>query len=168
MCGRKHTLVFVFCLVGNTIQHLGEELPMKELLTGLQAGLRSLYVMLWPQRPAATGEHHTRLTLRALTPLEKCCLHPTFALSSFSSSLLRVSIWISFHEVKILIPHCILSFFSVNSQIWIMQLKRKLISSCAFLETQNKSLFYLKCLVPTNQNQLGFQTVVTAMDARSP
>lgn len=110
-------LVVIRAMVGNTIQHLGEELPMKELLTGLQAGLRSLYVMLWPQRPAATGEHHTRLTLRALTPLEKCCLHPTFALSSFSSSLLRVSIWISFHEVKILIPHCILSFFSVNSQI---------------------------------------------------
>lgn len=47
------------------------------------------------------------------------------------------------------------------------RLKLNLTSSCVFVETQNKSPFYLKCLVLTNQNQLGFQTIVTAMDSQN-
>lgn len=47
------------------------------------------------------------------------------------------------------------------------RLKLNLLQAVSSWRLRNKSPFYLKCLVLTNQNQLGFQTIVTAMDSQN-
>lgn len=47
------------------------------------------------------------------------------------------------------------------------RLKLNLLQAMSSWRLRNKSPFYLKCLVLTNQNQLGFQTIVTAMDSQN-
>lgn len=136
----------------------------------MRAGFRSPQQRCGTQRPATVGGHYTHLTLRVSTPHEKHWLQPNFpALLLNSSPPYQVTASGSLFRRKRFsdILSYILSYSSVNSQIWVLQARMKLISSCAFLETHNKSPFYLKRLVLTNQNQLGFQTII-AMDPQNP
>lgn len=113
----------------------------------------------------------THLTLRVSTLHKKHWLQPNFlAILPNSSPPYQVlefrSLFIR-ENLSDVLPY-ILSYSSVNSQIRVLWAQTTLNSSCAFLENQSESPFYLKCLVLTNQNQLGFQAIVTAVDSQDP
>lgn len=146
---------------------------MKRLLTEVRAGFRSPQQRCGTHRPATVGGHYTHLTLRVSIPREKHWLQPNFpALLLNSSPPFLPTKWQHLDLFSGRKDSLIVYPTSFHTPVLILRsessrLEWNLISSCAFSETHNKSPFYLKSLVLTNQNQLGFQTVI-AMDSQNP
>ena len=87
--------------------------------------------------------HRTSLALRAPTPREKLCLHPPFMLSSLSPPPYQEpAFWSHFTKARFsdALPR-ILSYSSVNSQIWVLWLKLSVFQAVPFWRHRIKVLF---------------------------